>query len=87
MPDDDLDDAQQLQQDGKAWQAEAILRQWAQAGHVVAMERLALMHWYGRVLYPGQAWSRELAVYWFAQAAARGSDLGRHMSQVARQSR
>lgn len=87
MPDDDFNEAQQLQQDGKAWHAQAILRQWAQAGYVVAMERLALMHWYGRILYPGQAWSRELAVHWFGQAAERGSELGRHMSLVARQQR
>ena len=84
LPDDELlEQAIEHQFQGHAWQAEAVLRRLAEAGQVVAMERLALMHWYGTTLYPGEAWSRDLAAYWFAQAAERGSLLGQHMSRIA----
>lgn len=79
-----LEAAIELQAQGRAWQAQAQLLQMAEAGHLVAMERLALLHWYGPLFYPDQAWSRELASTWFERAAARGSDVGRHMVQVAR---
>jgi hypothetical protein len=47
------------------------------------MERLALMHWYGPVLFPGGPWKREVAVLWFARAAEHGSELGSHMLAVS----
>lgn len=80
-----LQAAVQQQLDGHAWAAQAQLRRLAEAGQVPAMERLALLHWYGAWLYPGEPWSRELAVQWFARAAVLGSELGRHMTAVARQ--
>ena len=84
LPDDDvLELAVEQHTQGHPWQAEALLRGLAQAGNVVAMERLALMHWYGPVLYPQEAWSRTLATTWFERAAERGSVLGRHMAKVA----
>jgi TPR repeat protein len=87
LPDDDaLDTALQHQEHGHPWQAEAVLRRLAESGNVTAMERLALMHWYGRTLYPGEAWSRELAGLWFARAAHRGSEVGRHMVRALQRS-
>ena len=84
LPDDDaLDQAIQHQEHGHPWQAEIVLRRLAEAGNVVAMERLALMHWYGKLLYPGEGWNRDIATMWFARAAARGSDVGKHMAKVA----
>ena len=47
------------------------------------MERLALMHWYGPVLFPGGPWKREVAVLWFARAAEHGSEIGAHMWAVS----
>ena len=46
------------------------------------MERLALMHWYGTVLYPGEAWRREIALLWFARAAEHGSALRRRRAEI-----
>jgi TPR repeat protein len=77
-----LDDAMEHQARGHPAQADALLRQGAERGHVAAMERLALLHWYGDTLHPGTRWSRETARLWFARAAERGSELGRHMSDV-----
>lgn len=68
---------------GRPWQAQSLLRPLAEAGQVAAMERLALLHWYGPRLYPGEAWSRTLATQWFERAAERGSELSRHMLKVA----
>lgn len=75
-----LDDALEQQARGHPAQADALLRQLAERGHVAAMERLALLHWYGDTLHPGTRWSRETARLWFARAAERGSELGRYMS-------
>lgn len=77
-----LDAALEHQARGHPAQAEAVLRQLAERGHATAMERLALLHWYGHTLYPGTQWSRDTARLWFARAAERGSELGRHMSSV-----
>lgn len=83
LPDDDaMDTAAELQLQGHPWRAEALLRRLAEAGHVLAMERLALLHWYGQRLYPGQPWDQDLARLWFARAAAQGSELGRHMLRL-----
>jgi len=85
LPDDDrLESAQACDAPNQTRCAEAVLRQLAEAGHVVAMERLALMHWYGRQAHPGEKWSRAFARQWFARAANKGSDLGRHMLRMAR---
>ena len=77
-----LADALEHQVRGHPAQADAVLRQLAERGHVVAMERLALLHWYGDTLHAGTRWSRETARLWFARAAERGSELGRYMSAV-----
>ena len=80
LPDDDVLTAPTTQnQNGQNWAAEAQLRKAAEAGDVVAMERLALMHWYGEVMRPDQAWSRETARQWLDRAAARGSLLAMQM--------
>lgn len=81
--DDALADAIEQQADGQVWRAEATLRRLAGAGNLLAMERLALLHWYGLLLYPDEPWSREEALLWFRRAAALGSELGRHMVAVA----
>lgn len=77
-----LDQAVDEQADGRPQEAEATLRRLAERGNVTAMERLALLHWYGHWLYPGRTWSRAEAVTWFQRAAAQGSELGRHMAQA-----
>lgn len=83
LPDDEaLDRAAEAQQVGHAWQAEALLRRLAEAGNVTAMERLALLHWYGPRLHPAEPWSTDTARLWFVRAAARGSHLARHMLRV-----
>lgn len=80
LPDDDaINEPTTQNQNGQKWAAEAQLRKAAEAGDVVAMERLALMHWYGEVLRPDQAWSRETARQWLARAAAQGSLLAQAM--------
>ena len=80
LPDDDaLNPPTTQNQNGQNWAAEAQLRKAAEAGDVVAMERLALMHWYGEVMRPDQAWSRETARQWLDRAAARGSVLAMQM--------
>ena len=76
--------AAEQQGDGRPWTSAATLRHLAEAGCVDAMERLALLHWYGPQLYPGYAWSREEALRWFVRAAERDSAVARFMVQVAR---
>ncbi|NWG74078.1 MAG: hypothetical protein HXY24_05650 [Rubrivivax sp.] len=61
----------------------AVLTALAEAGHVGAMERLGLMHWYGERLYGSGPWGREVALQWFERASARGSEVGLHMLAVA----
>lgn len=78
-----LEQAQLHIEQGHPAQAEALLLQLAQAGQVPAMERLALMHWYGPVLFPSGPWKREVAVLWFARAAEHGSAVGTHMLAVS----
>ena len=78
-----LEQAQRHTEQGHPGRAEALLLRLAQAGQVPAMERLALMHWYGPVLFPGGPWKREVAVLWFARAAEHGSELGSHMLAVS----
>jgi TPR repeat protein len=78
-----MDEAIEHQQHGHPIQAEAVLRRLAEAGDVVAMERLALMHWYGEMLFGAGPWQRELARHWFARAAVQGSELGLHMGARA----
>lgn len=77
-----LDDAQRHLEQGHPSRAAVVLLRLSHAGQVPAMERLALMHWYGPVLYPGEAWRREVALLWFARAAEQGSALGAHMLTV-----
>lgn len=81
---EDLRLAQELAAQGKAWQSAPGLRAAAQSGCVLAMERLALLHWFGPALHPGNPWSREEALRWFVRADAAGSEVGRHMLAVAR---
>ncbi len=84
LPDDELASAADQQREGRPWRAEALLRRLAEGGNVLAMERLALMHWYGPRLYPGEPWDADLARLWFARAAAQGSEVGRYMVSVDR---
>jgi TPR repeat protein len=77
-----LDDAQRHVEQGHPSRAAVVLLRLSQAGQVPAMERLALLHWYGPVLFPGEAWRRETALLWFARAAEQGSALGAHMLTV-----
>lgn len=83
LPEDEgLDATIEHQLNGHPEQAERVLARLAEAGDVVAMERLALMHWYGSILYGRGPWQREVAAWWFERAAQRGSELGRHMRAV-----
>lgn len=75
--------AAEQQAEGRPWASEAMLQQLAEAGCVEAMERLALLHWYGPQLHPGHPWKRELALRWFLRAADHGSAVARHMLEVA----
>jgi TPR repeat protein len=78
-----LDEAQRHVEQGHPARAAVVLLRLSEAGQVPAMERLALMHWYGPVLYPGEAWEREIALLWFARATEHGSALGAHMMRVS----
>lgn len=83
VPDDDaLEAAQSLAEEGHIVQAEGLLRQLAFNGKVQAMERLAMLHWCGPVLYPGGPWQTAVARQWFEQAAAQGSGMGQFMVVV-----
>ena len=79
---DALEAAQSLAEEGHIVQAEALLRQLAFNGEVQAMERLAMLHWCGPILYPGGPWQAAVARQWFEQAAAQGSDIGQFMVAV-----
>lgn len=84
IPEDQLlDQAIEHHEHGHPVQAAVVSERLALAGNVVAMERLALMHWYGKALYSDGPWNREHALYWFIRASELGSDVGRHMAQVA----
>lgn len=76
--------AAEQQAEGRPWTSAATLRLLSESGCVDAMERLALLHWYGPQLYPGHPWSREEALRWFVRAAERGSAVAQFMTQVAR---
>ncbi len=82
LDDDALETVQSLAEEGHIVQAEALLRELAFDGHVQAMERLAMLHWYGPVLYPGGPWQVVVARQWFEQAAAQGSAIGQRMLVV-----
>ncbi len=88
VPDDDaLKAAQSLAEEGHILQAEVLLRQLAFNGEVQAMERLAMLHWSGPVLYPGGPWQAAVARQWFERAAAQGSDMGQFMVVVMQRTR
>lgn len=83
MPEDDaLETAIEHQAMGHPEQAARVLASLAASGHVVAMERLALLHWYGAALYGSGPWRREVAAWWFERAEREGSVLGRHMRAI-----
>lgn len=79
-----LDDALEHVEHGHPLKAAVVLERLAAGGSVGAMERLALMHWYGKTLFGPGPWNRPSAVQWFDKAAAAGSPMARHMAAVAR---
>lgn len=85
--DEALTEAQLLCEQGHIVQAEALLRRLALDGQVQAMERLAMLHWYGPALYPGGPWKPEVAHSWFERAAEQGSTVGGYMLVVVQRAR
>ena len=79
-----LEDALEHVEHGHPLKAVVVLERLAASGSVGAMERLALMHWYGKALFGPGPWNRQSAVQWFDKAAAAGSPMARHMAAVAR---
>ena len=80
---DSLEAALERHEEGHPQQAAQMLERLAAQGQVAAMERLALMHWYGDRLYGTGPWQRTEAVRWFEVAAAQGSPMARHMLKRA----
>jgi TPR repeat protein len=74
-----LEAASDQAREGHAIQAARALQPLAARGHVQAMERLALMHWYGPALFGAGEWRRDEAMQWLRAAAARESELARYM--------
>ena len=80
---DSLAAALEHHEQGHPQQAAQMLERLAAQGQVAAMERLALMHWYGGRLYGPGPWQRTEALRWFEVAAAQGSPMARHMLRRA----
>ena len=80
---DSLEAALEHHEQGHPQQAAQMLERLAVQGQVAAMERLALMHWYGGRLYGPGPWQRTEALRWFEVAAAQGSPMARHMLKRA----
>jgi len=80
---DSLEAAFEHHEQGHPQQAAQMLERLAAQGQVAAMERLALMHWYGGRLYSPGPWQRTEALRWFDAAAAQGSPMARHMLRRA----
>lgn len=59
--------------------AAELLRPRAEAGDIVAQERLGLMHWFGTRLFGPGDWNRDEARQWFERAAQGGSEIARLM--------
>ncbi len=83
LPADSLEAAIEHHEQGHPQQAAQMLERLAAQGQVAAMERLALMHWYGGRLYGPGPWQRTEAMRWFDAAAAQGSPMARHMLRRA----
>ena len=82
-----MGNAVELLADGHALEAEAMLRQLAEARVPGAAERLAMWHLYGvRVLGPGP-WRRSEAQRWLERAALEGSEAAGHLQAAMARAR